>query len=84
MRQPSVISRALEDNEPIEKQEMLEQISQELEEKDVHPDSISLNKPFLDEWLSKVVRGGGLEEGLLHPLPVLDETPMRKTIRSCS
>jgi hypothetical protein len=81
-RQPSVISRALSDNEPIEKEEMLEQISQDLEEKDVHPDSISLNKPFLDEWLSKVVRGGNLEEGSLEPLPMVGKNTVRKTISS--
>lgn len=61
-REPSVISRAITDHQPAEKAEMFEQISQDLLDKDVHPECIDLNKPYLDEWLSKVIEEGGLDE----------------------
>jgi hypothetical protein len=61
-REPSVISRAITDHQPAEKAEMFEQISQDLLDKEVHPECINLNKPYLDEWLSKVIEEGGLDE----------------------
>jgi hypothetical protein len=48
-REPTVISRALVENEPIERQELPKQISQDLEDNNTHPDSISLNMLFVDE-----------------------------------
>ncbi|ORY14912.1 hypothetical protein BCR34DRAFT_598818 [Clohesyomyces aquaticus] len=61
-REPSVLSYAIMDNKPIEQEELLEQITVDLEDKDVHPDNIDLNKPFLLQWLSKLAAEGGLEE----------------------
>jgi hypothetical protein len=68
VREPTVISRALVENEPIDRQELLEQISQDLEDSNIHPDSISLNMSFVDEWLSQAISSGTLEEGSTVPL----------------
>ncbi|KAH7345866.1 hypothetical protein BKA66DRAFT_478700 [Pyrenochaeta sp. MPI-SDFR-AT-0127] len=70
-RQPSVISRPMVDDKLVEKEEMFEQISDDLEEKDVHPYSILLNKPFLEEWLCQIIENGGLDEDSIDPLPEL-------------
>ncbi|CAN9227070.1 unnamed protein product [Alternaria alternata] len=74
VREPTVVSRALVENEPIDRQELLEQISQDLEDSDIHPDSISLNMPFVDEWLSQAISNGTLEEGSTAPLVLLPIT----------
>jgi hypothetical protein len=74
-REPTVISRAMNHTEPVEKEEMSAQICQNLEDKDVHPDSIDLNKPFLDQWLSEVLEAGSLNEGSAQALPEL-ESPL--------
>jgi hypothetical protein len=68
VREPTVISRALVENEPIERQELPRQISQDLEDNNLHPDSISPNMPFVDQWPSQAISGGTLEEGSTAPL----------------
>ncbi|CAO2655432.1 Nn.00g104960.m01.CDS01 [Neocucurbitaria sp. VM-36] len=81
-RLPSVVSHPTIESKPVDKEEMFEQISKDLEEEDVHPDSILLNKSFLDEWLSKVIEDGGLEEGSTDPLPDLQKSSTRNTMTS--
>ncbi|KAF1847228.1 uncharacterized protein K460DRAFT_402592 [Cucurbitaria berberidis CBS 394.84] len=81
-RDRSVISHPRIDNKPAEKEDMFEQISQDLEEKDIHPDSIVLNKPFLDEWLSEVIEHDGLDEGSSTPLPDLEKSTTRESTTS--
>ena len=40
----------------------------------MHPDSIDLNKPFLEQWLSKVYAAGSLKEGFSQELPELEKS----------
>jgi hypothetical protein len=61
-RQPSILSQAILDNRRIDKDELLVQVNRDLEDKDVHPDSINFNQSFIDSWLSEVVSEGGLDE----------------------
>jgi hypothetical protein len=60
--QATVLSRPICDGQTVDQDELLEQVAADLEDKDVHPDSIALNKPYLLSWLSKVIAEGGLEE----------------------
>lgn len=64
------MSHAIIDNKRVDEKELLEQVTADLEDKDVHPDSITLNRPFIQLWLSKVVSEGGLDE--LPPGPSAD------------
>ncbi|KAH8622166.1 hypothetical protein IG631_23272 [Alternaria alternata] len=84
VREPTVISRALVENEPIDRQELLEQISQDLEDSNIHPDSISLNMSFVDEWLSQAISSGTLEEGSTAPLLPLPTRARENKISSVS
>lgn len=62
VHQATVLSTTICDGQTVEEDELLEQITADLEDKDIHPDSIALNKPYLLSWLSKVIAEGGLEE----------------------
>jgi hypothetical protein len=73
-REPTVISHAMDHDESVEQEEMFEQICQDLEDKEVHPDSIDLNKSFLDQWLSEVLEAGSLNEGSVQAFPKLEKS----------
>ena len=62
LRQRSVISEAILDNKCVDEKEMLSELTSELEDKDIHPDSIALNHDFIISWIAKVGCGEGLEE----------------------
>lgn len=64
------MSHAIIDNKRVDEKELLEQVTADLEDKDVHPDSIAVNRPFIQLWLSEVVSEGGLDE--LPPGPSAD------------
>lgn len=64
-REPTVVSQALIDKSLVQKEQLLEQIASDLEDKDVHPDAFLLNSDYISSWLSEIMEMGGLEEGVL-------------------
>jgi hypothetical protein len=61
-----VVSQAIFSNKQAETKtrnaELTQQIHADLEDKDIHPISISLNDSFIQQWLEKTLADGGLEE----------------------
>ncbi|KAI8931871.1 hypothetical protein NX059_010775 [Plenodomus lindquistii] len=80
-KEPTVISRAVIESQPGDGAEMFEQISIDLEEEDVNPESILLNKGYLQDWLQDIVKNGGLEEGSSHSRLELPVRQPRNTSR---
>ena len=68
-REPSLLSHALLKNKAVAKDELFAQVSSDLEDKDVHPDSITLNEGYISSWLSSVMSQGGLDEAIVEALP---------------
>lgn len=62
-RQPSVLSDAVLERKSADQDDLLQQVSDDLEDKDVHPDAIDLNQSTIRSWLAKVLVQGDLEEG---------------------
>ncbi|PVI08362.1 hypothetical protein DM02DRAFT_722633 [Periconia macrospinosa] len=67
-REPTVVSQAIFSNAQAEtgtiNAELTQQIHADLEDKDIHPESISLNSRFIQNWLETVLEDGGLEESV--------------------
>ncbi|KAF2437467.1 hypothetical protein P171DRAFT_183392 [Karstenula rhodostoma CBS 690.94] len=65
-REPTVVSEAIFSDNHAEKRtrstELTQQIHTDLEDKDIHPKSISLNDSFIQQWLESTLAAGGLEE----------------------
>jgi hypothetical protein len=61
-----VVSQAIFANKQAEAKsmnaELTQQIHADLEDKDIHPISISLNDSFIHQWLERTLADGGLEE----------------------
>lgn len=55
-RERTVISNALLDNKPIPPNELFEQFAVDLEDQDIHPDSITLNEGFIQNWILEVTQ----------------------------
>ena len=46
------------------KAELTQQIHADLEDKDIHPNSIRFNDSFIQQWLDKTMADGGLQESI--------------------
>ncbi|KAF2630260.1 hypothetical protein BU25DRAFT_484227 [Macroventuria anomochaeta] len=77
-----MLSHPVIDNRAVEKEERFQQTSQDLEDIDIHPETISLNKPYVDDWLYKVIENGGFAEGSSDPLSKLRKTLTKRTSTS--
>lgn len=84
-----MISQAILPNNPagIEttKAELTQQIHADLEDKDIHPVSISLNGSFIRRWLEKTLTDGGLDEtdkdDLAHATNKLPDTDLSTVMK---
>lgn len=67
-REPTVVSQAIFSNTQVEaeamKAELTQQIHADLEDKDIHPNSIRFNDSFIQQWLDKTMADGGLQESV--------------------
>ncbi|CAI6292946.1 unnamed protein product [Periconia digitata] len=67
-REPTVVSQAIFSNKQADAKttnaEVTQQIHADLEDKDIHPVSISLNDKFIQQWVEKMLEDGGLEESI--------------------
>lgn len=65
-REPTVVSQAFISNKQLETKikhdELTQQIQSDLEDREIHPESISLNKSFIQQWLESTLTDGYLEE----------------------
>ncbi|KAF2727864.1 hypothetical protein EJ04DRAFT_529083 [Polyplosphaeria fusca] len=63
-RPPSVLSTAILDDQPANVDDLRSQLSMDLEEKDIHPEAISLNQKFIDSWLDDAQGNSSLDESV--------------------
>ncbi|KAF2688341.1 hypothetical protein K458DRAFT_427948 [Lentithecium fluviatile CBS 122367] len=61
-RQRSVLSDAILERKPTPQNDLLEQVSADLEDREVHPDSINFNQSFIRSWLLQASSSGGFDE----------------------
>jgi len=62
VRESTVLSDAINDSKMAPEPELFDQLIVDLEDKDVHPDAISLNSAFIQSWLKQAIRTGQLQE----------------------
>ncbi|KAF2119583.1 hypothetical protein BDV96DRAFT_567842 [Lophiotrema nucula] len=74
-RQPSVLSDAIIDRKPSNSDDLLRQITHDLEDEDVHPDAVEANSSFIRDWISTLLDNGGLDEVASAAKPTTRQVP---------